>query len=337
MQFRKYNSIDNVTRTKTINFIIENGFHRGEWVSTLKVHGANYSYWCNGEIVKRAKRSGWLGDDEVFYGDNHFNYTKNVLEMFYWIKNNVDKTLTELKIFGEIYGGYYNHPDVEKVPDAVRVQKEVCYCPDNRFIVFDIYFNDICINWDKVKEYTEQFGFECVPELDRGDFETLRESTTIFSDPLYKRYGLPKIENNDAEGWVLKPVEAVFTKIGDRIILKGKNPKFAEKSSKKKKVKSPVKLSPEAEFLNNELSFYITENRLKNVLSHGDIKDITSKDFGKLLGLMSKDVFNDFMKDYKDDFEGLNEKEQKILKKNMNKEVANLIRPNFLNIIDGEF
>ena len=44
-----------------------------------------------------------------------------------------------------------------------------------------------------------------------------------------------------------------------------------------------------------ELESFVTENRLNNVASHiGEVS--MPRDFGKLIGLMSKDVFDDFMK-----------------------------------------
>jgi hypothetical protein len=55
----------------------------------------------------------------------------------------------------------------------------------------------------------------------------------------------------------------------------------------------------------------ITENRLRNVLSK--IGPIGQKEFGKLIQLFSKDILNDFFKDYLDDYNGLAKKEQKQL------------------------
>jgi len=331
MKFTKYNSIENHTRTKIIDSIEQYGFNAEEWVLTLKVHGANYSYHADKNCVKKASRRGFIKDGENFYGDFNFDFSENVAKM------RSDLNCDVLIVYGEIFGGHYNHKDVEPVKNAVRVQKGVSYCPFNSFVVFDIKIDGKYIEYDKVKEYCQKYGFHHVPELGRGKFEDLITYPTVFQDPLYKYFNLPAIEDNEAEGWVLKPVVPRFFPNGKRVIIKGKNPKFAEKSKRKKTKINQDPLSNDAQFILEELMSYLTENRLRNVLSHGDIPNITSKDFGKIVGLLSKDAFDDFMKDYEDKFNALDKKEQSKVKKMMNKGAGNVVRANFINIIDGMF
>ena len=80
---------------------------------------------------------------------------------------------------------------------------------------------------------------------------------------------------------------------------------------------------------------YINENRLRSVLTKMDT--ITDKCFGKLLGNFAKDVVDDFMKDYNEEFLNLDEKERKYITKMPGSTGATLIRKHFSNIIDGEF
>ena len=155
----------------------------------------------------------------------------------------------------------------------------------------------------------------------------------ITEGPTYK--GTDKIIGTITEGVVIKPVIPLFFGNGSRVILKNKNEFFSESTKKKKTPRKPFEWSKEGAKLYSFLSTYITENRLKNVLSHGHT--IGQKDFGKLMGLMSKDVWSDFIKDHGDSFECLEGKEQKRIKKSMNKWIADCIRPNFQNILDGEF
>ena len=330
--FKRYTSIDNINRKKLIDYIVECGFANSniEWVSTLKVHGANYAIYANADEVRHAKRSGWI--EESFYGDYNFDYDDNVKSLLNFIG------CKQISVHGEIFGGIYLHPDVERDKSAVRVQKEVQYCPHNDFIVFDIKIDGKFIPWDDVKQYCNDFGLLHVPELYRGTFEELIDKPVVFHDPLYSLFDLPCIADNDAEGWVMKPVIPLFFGNGERVILKGKNPKLSDKSKKRKKPKKPeIKLSDKGDELLNELLTYLNENRLRDVLSHGDIENITNKDFGKLLGIFSKDAFDDFMKDYGEEFDKLEKKEKVTIKKTMNKEAGNVIRPNFVNIIDGVF
>jgi hypothetical protein len=85
------------------------------------------------------------------------------------------------------------------------------------------------------------------------------------------------------------------------------------------------------------MSKYLTENRLRNVLSHGELGEINQKSFGKLLGLFSKDAIDDFIKDNPDMMDGLEKKSRKKVQKAFNKMAGDIIRPNFVNIIDGTF
>ena len=81
-----------------------------------------------------------------------------------------------------------------------------------------------------------------------------------------------------------------------------------------------------SENLNNalaELSTYVTENRVNNVLSHeGEIKEA---DIGRLLGLAAKDTMEDFCKDSKT-YSLLENPECKILSKSAVRLLAPLVR-----------
>jgi Rnl2 family RNA ligase len=332
MDFRKYQSIDNAYRTKTINAIMQGGYSEGEWVSTLKIHGANYAYYTDGSQVRRAKRSSFIENGENFMSDFKYDYTDNVLSMY----NSLH--VTQLSVHGEVYGGYYSHPDVKHIPSATRVQKGVSYTPYNDFIAFDIKIDGSYVSHDECIKLCTEFGIPHVPVLYKGTFKELLEKDTKFLDPLGEMLGFPKVKDNYAEGWVLKPVNPKFFVNGNRIILKGKNPDFSEKNGGKrgKPIKPILELTSEGKVYIDIIMQYINKNRLNNVLSHGIVQNITDKDFGKILGLFSKDVYNDFVKD-NEEFNALDKKDQKLLKKRMNSECGNLIREHFLDIIDGEF
>lgn len=338
MIFSKYGSIDNASRSKTVNYIMETGNNSGIWVLTLKIHGANYSMWCDADgNVKCGKRSGFI-EGSSFMGNFNFDYDQNIRDMYAFIKENMS-TMETLTICGEIYGGMYLHPDVPRAKSATRVQKEVQYRPDNDFIVFDIKVDGIILDHDMVIDLCADFGFRHVPVMATGKFTDLMKFPVRFPDPLHSYFGLPEIEDNFAEGWVLKPVEPKFFPTGERIILKGKNSEFCEKNGGKygKPPKHIYELSEEGNRLKDELMSFLNDNRLRNVLSHGDIEEVTQKDFGRLLGLLSMDAFGDFCKDNGTEYEALSKKERTILKKCMNREAGNVIRPNFVNIIDKTF
>ena len=88
LDFTKFPSLENTYRQKEIDKI-QSMKIRDKWVVTEKVHGANFSFWmteehlsvegiglCSTVVIKCAKRSGWIEDDEKF-----FNY-QPVLEKY---------------------------------------------------------------------------------------------------------------------------------------------------------------------------------------------------------------------------------------------------------------
>ena len=70
------------------------------------------------------------------------------------------------------------------------------------------------------------------------------------------------------------------------------NNNYIDKEILKSILRKEDALSDDAQMLCEEIAKYITENRLNNVVSK--IGTITQKDFGKLLGLYSKDVLEEF-------------------------------------------
>ncbi len=290
MIFKKFPSIENSYREKTISEIRKFGFHLYDWVVLNKVHGANFSIWYDGKELKCAKRTGFITDpNEKFYGykDVVRDYEQRVKSTHLHFQNLLNSEV-ELVLCGEIFGGSYPHPDVKCDIPSIKVQKGVYYCPHNDFYLFDIMVNGRFISHDDVVKIGNEFGFICAKPLFEGNFEDCMDYDPVFQDPTYKVFGFPPIEDNESEGVVLKPNIPAFFPNGARCILKKKNPKFKEKTRKKKKVQKelPAHLKEKVE----NASQYITENRLRNVLSHG--LEIGQKDFGKLIKAFLQDIID---------------------------------------------
>ncbi len=340
MKFVKYPSIENLTRIETINAVIDQGFSGGEWCATNKIHGANFSFWHDSIELRAAKRSGILAVGGGGLYCSHVVYAKyseNIREMYQYFKTQF--TFDSMVVYGELFGGLYTHPEVEKVKQATKIQKGVSYCPHNDFYMFDIAFyvdNTLLFYLSKKAVYFngKKFGIPAAKIMHLGTFDEMISLNPIFEDPMYKFYNLPKIENNWSEGWVISPVDTKFFNGGSRVILKNKNPSFAERVAKKER-KLPEELGVEVVDLLNQGFTYITENRLKNVLSHGH--NIGQKDFGKLLSLLAVDAFEAFSKDCGEELAVLSNKNKKLVNKALNGEMARLIRPHFQNILDGNF
>ena len=79
-----------------------------------------------------------------------------------------------------------------------------------------------------------------------------------------------------------------------------------------------------------EAEVYVTENRLANVVSHiGEVH--FPKDFGKVMGLFSKDVLDDFLKEHGSAYTALDKCEQKSLNKELNKLCTTLVKKVYMS------
>jgi Rnl2 family RNA ligase len=336
MDFKKYSSIENIYRIKTISDIKDYGLHYGDWVVTEKVHGANLSFWMNKEGLRVAKRTSFLMNSDSFFNwqsvtDEYLVHLNALLEVCGEVFNISEDTL-EVILYGELFGGTYPHPNVDKTLNASKVQSGVYYCPDNDFYAFDLKVNGQFINYCIFEEIMKNLGFNYARPLKIGNFDECLAYPNSFQTTIPDFYSLPDIEDNICEGVVIKPVDAKFFDNGSRVILKNKNDRFKEKEKKPKKVVKEVVLSEEQEKSISALNEYVTENRLKNVISK--IGEVTDKDFGKILGAFTKDILEEHIKD-DESFNNMEKEDRKVVTKLLSKDVALFLRQRFLNVIDN--
>ena len=116
--------------------------------------------------------------------------------------------------------------------------------------------------------------------------------------------------------------------------LPGQMQKWKE-TGRKKKVRTEYKFSEKGQDMLDTLFTYITENRLKNVLSKEG--KIDNKMSGYIMKRFTEDIMKDFVKDHQHDYDLLKKEERKVIQKRMSTEAANMLRENFLNILDGIF
>ena len=346
MNFRRYSSIENSYRTKEINTILEQGKNDGVWRLSEKIHGSNFSFWYDGKKLKCAKRSAFLKDDSDFFNWEfvYDNEKAKILKMWEFLQENPkfvgEEKIEEMILFGELFGGVYPHPEVEREYNAITVQKGIYYTPKNMFYCFDIKTNGKFINEHIKEELCKKFDILYDEPLFEGTFAECLEYKNEYQTTIPKKFGLPEIKDNICEGNVIKPIEPKYYWNGSRVILKNKNDKWSEKTKGnknkgEKRKQEALKLSETGQKLLDEASTYVTENRLRNVLSK--MEKITDKDFGKVMSNCQKDTMEDFLKDNRDEFVALDKKEQKAITKKTGSEWALLLRSNFLNIIDGIF
>lgn len=348
MNYKKYTSIENLYRDKYRNYIIMLGYTTSNilYQVTEKIHGANFQFIVKGKGIFIGKKTSLLieKNQKKFYrSDIIFDkYKEDIKKLSDYIKTQFNNVNT-VRIYGELFGGAYQHPDVEKNNEAVRVQKGIWYCPFNDFAIFDISIESVeekerqFLNQNWVVETVKKFNLKHVPVIATN--LTFDEAIKIPNDSLsqvYKFYDLPEIKDNIIEGVVIKPVEPLYLNNGDRVILKNKNEKHSENNNSKNKTTKTINMTKQMKEVYEDLQSRITENRLKNVISH--IGHIKQNEFGKLLAEMNKDVIEEHIKESNISLNEIKEKNnRKVITKMLNGDIATLIRKHFVNIVDGEF
>lgn len=338
LSFKKYSSIENHFNSDFMEHVVQEMPQDLQYVVQEKVHGANTSFLCDGVEVKFAKRTSVLAEDEKFYNYPELfeAYKAKVIKLFNRIKESHPET-TNISVFGEMFGGVYPHNDVQASKTLATIQKGVCYTPGHEFYGFDIYVSDgENGNYLPVEEVNELFeieGFFYAKTLFQGALSECLQYPNAFQSKISEWLGLPAIDDNICEGIVIRPVTPMYLRNGSRVLIKSKNERFAEKKSVKKRNKlfaEPVPYSDQLKALVAEVGAYVTENRLINVISHiGEVQ--VPKDFGKIMGMFSKDVLEDFLKEHGGDYVGLDKSEQKLFNKEMNKLSTALVRKFYMN------
>lgn len=306
MDFNKFSSLENTYRQNLIDKVQYEGKDGGLWMATEKLHGANFSFWCDGTEVKVASRTQFV--DGTFYNCQAVinKYSQGVLETFHtFFKEDEDV----LVIYGELFGG--------------NVQKEVEY-GEKDFKGFDVTVNGTPLEKLKAFNMMRWAGITTVPVVGTGTFaECLALSNTFKSTLTPEGYE----EENTSEGLVIEPVIPNWYNNGSRIYFKNKTEGFSEK---KRKPKEHVvfELSDEESELMNELLTYNTTQRVSNVISK--IGQVTNKDFGKILGLTTQDLLEEFTKETEQDPKQIAEDNWKAFLKLLQSEVGKEVRSQFL-------
>lgn len=324
--FKKYNSIENSYQTEFVDRIKTEGLDTQKFVVQEKAHGANMSFWTlDGIHYQYGKRTGELDwKDEFYHFQSVFLKNKEKLQMLWNKVTNKYKHTKVLHVFGELIGGSYKHPDVAKDKKAIQIQKGIYYSPSNEFYGFDIMIN--------YKQYLTVYEANALFEeaellhaknLFEGSLSECLAFPNDFESTIFRQLHYPQIIPNIAEGVVIKPKETCFFQNGQRVILKNKNKKWEEVAKRRKTPKSPLHISDEVSYLQDEILNYITQNRFNNLLSK--IGPIHKKDFSKLMGMFTKDIVEDFEKDFGKQMNELDKQEQKLVKKSISKPVSILI------------
>ena len=318
MKFKGYTEIENIYRSDIIQMIRDLGYDKPsfEWVAEVKWDGSNLQCCIDvdGNFIV-GKRTSYIGQDMNFQGFpnalEHQSLDRKLRQMKTYIRDAYKVSVPYIedhpygiRVYGELAGGFYKHPDVEKVKNAKIIQGRVQYHPDDVFLPFDIEIvNDMdnviyTFTQYDVIDICQHIGLPYPIIMGRGTFDEMLEVNCIFNDETgHILFGLPILENNVAEGIVIKPNLPLTDRFGHRIMLKKKNGKFSEKSMKAPKDKKELRDLNETEIKYMEiLREYITESRFMSVLSK--VGEVNEKGFGMFLGMYLKDMTVDFNKEH---------------------------------------
>ncbi len=310
VEFKKFSSLENTYNKKFLEKIITTPAYSGEWIATVKAHGANFSFWWDKENgVRVASRSQFV--DGSFYSctdviNKHAEEFARDCEVF-----NPDSVVV---VYGELIGG--------------NIQKEVQY-GEKRFVAFDVTVDGRALNkWDAL-QMAQGMGFNVIPVLGSGTLEEMLAISPEFICPL----AVKDSDHNKAEGLVIEPVEPSYLPNGSRIYLKQKSKAFTEKKDKVKVERAVEPISESAETLLQELVCRCTEARVNNVLSK--LGELNEKQFGKLFGVYVQDILEEVKRELEIDAKSACGDEWKAVNSELTKVATPVVRKVFLEHVHG--
>lgn len=313
MEFRRFNSLENTYQQKLIDKVFYEGKNTGTWIATEKVHGANFSFWCDGEQVLPASRSQFV-DGTFFNCQSVIN--KHSEDILKYHKKHLEPG-DVLVIYGELYGS--------------NIQKEVFYGNERRFAGFEVVVNGVI--HDKARAIAEMkggMGIDHAPLLHVGTFE----ECMAISEEFRSRLTPEDFDGeNTAEGVVIEPVVPTYLNNGSRIYFKNKSTAFREKKEKSHKTKQSFEgFAPDVQEVFDELMAYATETRVRNVISK--VGMITNKQFPMVAGLFVKDMMEDYEKDTEVDLKVVAGDVWKQFVGIVNREAITIARPVILEFVE---
>jgi Rnl2 family RNA ligase len=178
----------------------------GDWIATEKIHGGQLVLGFDGRAVHVGKRKAWLRPDEPFFGwqllRDRFTLAAEAA---------LSRGGTAVRIFGELYGGAYPHPDVPAAPGMAPVQTGVWYSPAVRYALFDVLRHTapddpgVFLPYAEVAAIAADAGLDVVPLIVRGTRTAVDAVPVRFPTRMPQVLGLPPLDDNLAEGVVLRP------------------------------------------------------------------------------------------------------------------------------------
>lgn len=325
--FLKYPSLRNVSSVK-FSKLDKNDFER-EFVATEKLHGTNTGiYVFKDGSMDLGSRTQFVGFDNV--NSTHKKLSESIDKDYF---KEIGLQLIEkhgfeyIIFYGEFFGAnIFSNMGYKQVKDNI-----------NEFKVFNIIgvlgevinldepaLDAIKLSFDEVQEVLSSEYL--VPFERKGKLVELIKSLDLNTDSNY---------GGKREGYVIQPTEEIRFFNNTGFALKGikiKSEKFTE--VKPKKIKTEVAtidkmirgLNEDMVRLVKDMERYVTESRLQNVISHGDL-EVTSENIMPITKEFLKDILDEYQNVYNHD-----EKELGVANKRLTNPAIVLVK-NYINTI----
>lgn len=297
--FRKYESMENtyVERFVETALRIEAAETEPlEWIVEEKIHGANFAVYTDGHSVRFARRRGFLKKNESFF--NHARaFTEDFCDRFVDAVRHRSRTgspTETLIVYGEIYGGAYPGQDSRGIKP---VQQGVFYHPDIQFAAFDVVADGVYLDYDDAAALLDAANIPRVPELRRYDrLEDALKTDESFQSTIAPRvHRLMELDDNPAEGVVIKSSRPLRTDAGERVIFKKKRANFSDrKTSAEGRCEKADGSGDESGDVLETLRSMITSARVSSARSKLGI-DLVPETVGRY----QKEIRNDILEEFK--------------------------------------
>ncbi|SEW56389.1 RNA ligase family protein [Chitinophaga arvensicola] len=285
----------------------QHALNKLKWVVTEKIHGANFSFVYENHQLLYAKRKDYLRWTDDFFGFQAVaaEMETQLIRLFEQLKQDIPAH--KYIIYGELFGGKYPHPEVVAAPEVQAIQTGVYYSPSIRFCAFDIAIETTekaYLDYETAVRYFEQFNILYAKILFSGKWNEALNFNTRIDSQIPAQLNLPMLTPNLIEGIVIKPLHhSGVSDLSRRPIIKLKNPEFDEEekfheAEKWSFIPNVTTLSEELSFLVDEMTHYITENRLNSALSKiGRLDPGDEKRMQEIKKELQEDVLTDFNED----------------------------------------
>ncbi len=276
------------------------------WHLSEKIHGANMSFLLQPRLAPK-----YFSRNQEVTGQGFYNSDELLDYIAYDKLSPVQKWVNSrgrsIRMFGELYGP--------------GIQKGVDYGPERKVKFYDLMQNE---NWRTQQDletffYDIGIGYMLVPKLAiLPTFKDAMEYCIDFNSNLSDK------EDNQAEGFVVKPYDEVFEDInGSLFYVKHVHPKFKEKQGVKK-IRTETQYSEAVNDAKAEFLSYINKNRIASVFSkEGEIQ--SHAELHKFIPLIYADAMEDFRKDSNFIDEEFTKPERKYIF-NISKQIVELLK-----------